>query len=258
MKKWKTVAAVGTVGAAWCAAGWCESEPQQAAGRAEAGAPPAIVRTVPEVGAVDVDPQTTSIAVVFDRDMAGGMSWTGGGPDFPKSPEGARAAWIDKRTCLLPVTLERGKYYRVGINSTSFQNFRSADGVPARPSAIYFTTEGASPEVTARVRVPKIVSMEPMNGSTDVDPQLKELRVTFDLPMGQGFSWTGGGSDFPKGREGSRPTWSEDRKTCTLPVELEPDREYRLGLNSPSHKNFQSESGIPLQPVLYSFRTRSR
>ena len=62
---------------------------------------------------------------------------------------------------------------------------------------------------------------------------------------------------FPTLVEGKQASWSKDGLTCTLSVALEPDREYELGLNSLSHNNFQSQSGVPLPPVLYTFRTRS-
>jgi hypothetical protein len=224
--------------------------------KARPGGAPQIVATSPAVGATDVDPATTEITVTFDRDMSDGFSWTGGGPDYPPTAEGKKVVWRDRRTCVLPVKLEPGRYYRVGINSKSYRNFRSADGVSARPSAIYFTTRGAGEEMKARTRKPEIVSMSPANGAKDVDPNLTEIRVTFSVPMGGGFSWTGGGPQFPKVAEGKRPSWSEDRKTCVLPVELKPGWEYRLGLNSPSHKNFQSEGGVPLDPVVYTFTTR--
>ncbi len=76
--------------------------------------------------------------------------------------------------------------------------------------------------------------------------------------MGGGFSWTGGGPNFPTIREGNRPTWSDDRKTCFLPVRLKPNWSYRLGLNSVSHINFQSEGGVPLEPIVYNFKTAPR
>lgn len=75
--------------------------------------------------------------------------------------------------------------------------------------------------------------------------------------MGDGFSWTGGGPEFPTITEGKRPSWSEDHKTCILPVSLQPGSNYRLGLNSPSHKNFQSGGGVPLDPVVYTFSTKN-
>jgi hypothetical protein len=31
----------------------------------------------------------------------------------------------------------------------------------------------------------------------------------------------------------------------------------QLGLNSPSHNNFQSEWGVSLEPIVYKFRTRA-
>jgi hypothetical protein len=36
---------------------------------------------------------------------------------------------------------------------------------------------------------------------------------------------------------------------------LKPNAQYRLGLNSPSFKNFQSAGGVPLEPVVYTFKT---
>jgi beta-lactamase regulating signal transducer with metallopeptidase domain len=226
--------------------------------KAPSGSPPSIVSTTPARGATDVDPGTKEITVTFDRDMGGGMSWTGGGPDFPPIPEDQKPQWRDKRTCVMPVKLQAGHYYRVGINSTSYRNFRSAAGVPALTSAIYFTTRGASDALKAKTQVPKIVSLNPANGAQDVSPGLKELRVTFDVAMGDGCSWCGDGPQFPKIPEGKRPFWTEGGKTAVLPVELQPGVAYELGLNSPSHKNFQSAGGVPLEPVLYKFTTSGK
>ncbi|HEY6225961.1 MAG TPA: M56 family metallopeptidase [Verrucomicrobiae bacterium] len=217
---------------------------------------PRIVKTSPAIGAKDVDPATKEITITFDHDMAGGFSWTGGGPEFPPGRSGEKPTWRDKRTCSLPVTLEAGKYYRVGINSTSHQNFRSADGIPVKPSAIYFTTKGAADDVQQKTAKPQIVKMVPENRAADVDPKTTELRVTFSVPMKNGFSWTGGGPSFPEAPAGKKPFWTDDQKTCVLPVELKPGSEYRIGLNSPSHKNFQSANGVPLDPVTYTFKTK--
>lgn len=221
------------------------------------GPHPRIVKMLPEPGATDVDPGLKEIRVTFDRDMAKGMSWTGGPPEFPPIDKARKPGWVDARTCVLPVKLEKGSYYRLGINSTSHQNFRSRDGVPAPPSVIYFATAGATESVEQRVQVPEIVKLEPENGARDVDPATKTLSVTFNTPMGEGMSWTGSGPNFPTIPAGQKPRWSADGRTCTLPVSLEPDHEYRLGLNSLSHINFQSRWGVPLEPVVYRFRTRA-
>jgi hypothetical protein len=98
--------------------------------------------------------------------------------------------------------------------------------------------------------------MTPENGATDVDPAIVEIEVTFDRPMAGRFSWTGGGELFPTIPAGAKPSWSKDGMTCTLPVELSPNKQYRLGLNSRSFHNFASAAGVPLEPVVYEFKTK--
>lgn len=218
---------------------------------------PVIVETSPKMGSTDVDPQLNEIRVTFDRDMnVGGYSWTGGGEFYPALVDGATPVWIDKRTCVLPVALKQGSFYRVGINSTSYQNFRSTLGVPAPTSAIYFVTAGAKRSIMARVRQPQVVKMSPANGAQNVDPATERLIVKFDVPMStDGYSWTGGGPSFPQITQGKTPVWSRDGKTCTLPVKLKPGMAYELGLNGRRDKNFASKWGVPLDPVRYSFQT---
>lgn len=216
---------------------------------------PTVVETTPKVGATGVDPKLTEVRITFDRDMNKGMSWTGGPPDFPPIDKSRKAKWIDDRTCVLPVTLEAGKYYRTGINSTSHKNFESTDGVPTPSSVIYFTTTGGDEQ---RVRIPKVASLEPANDATDVDPAIQELNVTFDIAMGTGMSWCRVDDNYPKSPAGKKASWSEDGKTCKLPVSLEPGREYRLSLNELDYINFQSQSGVPLAPVAYKFKTRNK
>ncbi len=218
-------------------------------------APPRIVKMEPAAGAIEVDSNLSAIRVTFDRDMADGFSWTGGGEYYPPIPKGQNPRWIDRRTCELPVRLEAGHFYRVGINSTSHQNFRSADGVSARPTAIWFATQGADAATLVLLDPPRVVTMTPANGATGVDPATSELRVTFNVPMGGGFSWTGAGEHYPEIAPGGRPQWSADGKSCRLPVKLKPNWDYRLGLNSPSHQNFNSAAGLPLEPVVWTFRT---
>ena len=54
---------------------------------------------------------------------------------------------------------------------------------------------------------PKVVKASPDNGDTDVDPALKEIRITFDQPMSPtGHSIVGGGPNFPKLT--AKPRWA--------------------------------------------------
>ena len=219
---------------------------------------PQIVDIQPSPGSTDVDPELKQLKVTFDRDMSAGMSWTGGGENFPPVDRSRKARWIGKRTCVLPVKLKRARYYRVGINSKSHQNFKAASGVPAPPLSIFFTTRGASTALKNRVQIPQIVQLSPENKATDVPADTRELRVTFNIPMGAGMSWTGGGDSFPVVPKGERGKWSVDGKTCVLPVTLHSDHAYRLGLNSLSYQNFQSKWGVPLSPIVYEFRTKAK
>jgi beta-lactamase regulating signal transducer with metallopeptidase domain len=227
---------------------------QQAAGDAVQSAAaerPAIVSTEPKNGATNVAPKLDAIKVTFDQDMAGGFSWTGGPPLFPETT--GKPQWTDKRTCILPVRLEAAKLYRVGINSKSHQNFRSAVGGPVEPTVIAFTTEGADPSLVSGLEPPKVMSMTPANGAAGVASTLDRLTAVFDRPMGKGFSWVGGGDNYPETT--GAPQWSEDGKTCSLPVKLKPDWTYSLSLNSDRHINFQSDKGVPLAPVRWEFTT---
>jgi beta-lactamase regulating signal transducer with metallopeptidase domain len=238
-----------------------DAQPRANPAPSNPGGPPQIIATSPKIGATEVDPALKEITVTFDQDMGGGMSWTGGGPEFPPARAGQKAQWRDKRTCVLPVQLEAARYYRVGINSKSFQNFASDHGVAALPSAIFFTTRGASPELKAKTLVPQAVLFDPPNGAQSVSTAVTELRVTFSVPMGGGCSWCTAGDDdhdFPKGQAGKSYYWTGDKKTCVLPVDLKPDMTYRISLNAANYKNFQSEAGVPLEPVLYIFKTKAQ
>ena len=120
-------------------------------------------------------------------------------------------------------------------------------------------TNGARQESSTPVnqpQAPKIVSMKPPNGATNVDPDLKEIRVTFDQPMASSHCWSClDSSYYPKQPEGRVPYWINGGKTCVLPVRLEPLSHYRLSLNTPDDKGFVSLKDQPLAPVVYTFHT---
>jgi RNA polymerase sigma-70 factor (ECF subfamily) len=104
--------------------------------------PPAVVKTVPEAGASDVDPKLTEIKVTFSKDMQGG-SWSWAmlaQANFPKM-DGKPKYLADKRTCVLPVKLESGKVYAIWVNSAKFENFKDTDGRSAVPYLLVFRTK---------------------------------------------------------------------------------------------------------------------
>lgn len=109
----------------------------------------------------------------------------------------------------------------------------------------------------AYAKQPRVVRTVPADGATGVDPALNELLVEFDQDMNRGsFSWTGGGETFPKLR--GRPRWVSKR-ICLLPVELQPDHSYVLGINSSRHHGFVNLAGEPAvaQPLRFSTAKRA-
>ncbi|MFO0792185.1 MAG: S41 family peptidase [Pirellulales bacterium] len=102
---------------------------------------------------------------------------------------------------------------------------------------------------------PTVAKAVPDNGDIGVDPNLKEIRITFDQPMGEGMSVVGGGETFPKML--GKPTWSGAR-TLTMRVKLEPNHEYWLSINNASFQNFTNSAGEPAVPYPIKFRTGRR
>lgn len=101
---------------------------------------------------------------------------------------------------------------------------------------------------------PQVVETIPKNGAQDVDPSLREIVVKFDQPMSRrAYSWCGGGETFPKTR--GNAIWKDDR-TCVLPVKLEPNHEYALGINCPAANNFRSKGGTSAEFLTLTFTTR--
>jgi len=103
---------------------------------------PVVVKTVPQAGASDVDPDLKAIEVTFSKDMTDdSWSWSQLSDEtFPKV-DGKPKYEKDKRTCVLPVKLEPGKTYAIWLNSEKFDGFKDADGRSAVPYLLVFETE---------------------------------------------------------------------------------------------------------------------
>ncbi|MBN2063160.1 MAG: tetratricopeptide repeat protein [Sedimentisphaerales bacterium] len=102
-----------------------------------------VISTNPEVYSGSVPATLEAIEVTFNATMKnGGWSWTGGGDTYPESA-GSISYDSKRRTCRMPVRLQPGKVYWVGINSPSHKNFKSAKGEPAQRYVILFATAAA-------------------------------------------------------------------------------------------------------------------
>lgn len=107
-----------------------------------AGAPPVVVKTVPEAGAEGVDAKLAEIAVTFSKDMEeGGYSFVTLSKESFPALDGEPKYRADKRTCTLPVKLEAGKTYAIWLNTSKYDNFKDATGRAAVPYLLVFKTK---------------------------------------------------------------------------------------------------------------------
>ncbi len=103
---------------------------------------------------------------------------------------------------------------------------------------------------------PVVVKTDPVAGAAEVDPKLTEIKVTFSKDMQDGsWSWTTLSQDsFPK--VDGQPKYLADKRTCVLPVQLEPVRTYAIGVNSTKFGNFKDIDGRSAVPYLLVFKTK--
>ncbi len=118
-------------------------------------APPVVVRTVPEAGAIGVDPALKEIRATFSKPMQdGSWSWsTWGEENFPEMTGQPRYE-ADRRTSVLPVKLQPGRLYATWLNSYKFNDFKDTNGRPAVPYLLTFRTADSGAATAAAAQSP--------------------------------------------------------------------------------------------------------
>ncbi len=132
-------------------------------------------------------------------------------------------------------------------NEAEIEAFVRKSGYFSQPlDTLYQTFENRRPVVTG------IMQFE--NHSSHVSPNITEITITFSQPLNghnTGVDFGELGQDaFPKGTINGR-RWGDDNSSWTIPVVLEPNKEYQLYITN----NFRTEESIPLKPYLIAFRT---
>ena len=103
---------------------------------------------------------------------------------------------------------------------------------------------------------PTVVDSFPKTYSNNVDPAINEIVVTFEEDMFQhGWSWcrTGPKSDYPTVL--GNPTW-KDKRTCDLPVKVEPAHSYLVIINLAPYEGFKNTDLIPAKTYAIAFATK--
>ena len=111
-------------------------------------------------------------------------------------------------------------------------------------------------DVTLEAVPPVIVKTVPEAGAAEVDPKLTEIKITFSKDMEDGsWSWvTLSKESFPK--TSGKPKYLADKRTCVLPVKLEPGKTYAVWVNSEKFGNFKDAGGRSAVPYLLVFKTK--
>lgn len=115
---------------------------------------------------------------------------------------------------------------------------------------------GSGGRLTVATAPPVVISTSPIAGSTDVDPSIKEIRVTFSKRMmDESWSWSQtSAAAFPEVTGDIR--YEKDGRTCVLPVSIKPGQTYASWLNTPKFGNFKDRDGRSAVPFLLVFETK--
>jgi len=102
--------------------------------------PPVVVKTVPVSGDAAVDAKLKEIKVTFSKDMLTKKMWSFVKVADETFPKAGDPKYIDKRTIVLPVTLQSKKTYVIWINLGKHNAFRDTSNNPAVPYLLVFET----------------------------------------------------------------------------------------------------------------------
>ncbi len=210
---------------------------------------PVLLASNPADGSVGIPARLGGILLVFDRAMDQGSH------SFVLSDRGEFPAikgdvkWFNERTFFLPVKgMVVGKTYAVGLNSAKHHGFKSATGVPLAPTSLSFTVGDGFPVV---------VGTEPNTGETGVDPTTERIVIHFSEEVKAGrMSLVRLAGTRPLGYVPGKQPFLHDPQTLVIPVELEGNTTYGVGVNGPGRFGFVSAANDkPVQPFQVIFTT---
>jgi polysaccharide biosynthesis/export protein len=133
------------------------------------------------------------------------------------------------------------------------------------PTKIDGNTDESKTEPTPDLNFgsPVVIKTIPEAGSNDVDPSLTEISVTFSRDMhDKSWLWCHTSQEsFPESTGDIH--YLTDKRTCVMPVKLEPGKTYNIWLNWPKDegentpRNFKDQHGVSSVPYLLVFKTKA-
>ncbi len=111
--------------------------------------------------------------------------------------------------------------------------------------------------VSVQSMPPAVVKTVPQAGDTAVDPALKEIQVTFSKEMMTDRMWAvvqTSKETFPETPGGIH--YLPDKRTCVIPVKLQPGKTYVLWFNRGKFDSFRDTDNHPAVPYQLVFETK--
>jgi RNA polymerase sigma-70 factor (ECF subfamily) len=111
-------------------------------------------------------------------------------------------------------------------------------------------------EFSVKTMAASVVKTIPQAGDTNVDPALTEISVTFSKDMITDRMWSVcqiSKETFPQVGD---IHYLGDKRTCVLPVKLEPGKTYVLWFNRGQYNSFRDTRNTPSIPYMLVFETR--
>ena len=117
-------------------------------------------------------------------------------------------------------------------------------------------SEARAEDISLETARPVVVKSTPEAGADGVDPGTTQISVTFSKKMqGGSWSWCVLSKETYPGI-GETPKYLEDKRTCVLPVKLQPGKTYAVWINSDNFHDFKDTKGQLAVPYLLVFKTR--
>jgi Bacterial Ig-like domain len=110
---------------------------------------------------------------------------------------------------------------------------------------------------TVKNLAPSVVKTDPAAGATDVDPALNEITVTFSKDMMTDRMWSVcqiSKETFPE--SAGEIHYLPDKRTCVVPVKLQPGKTYVLWFNRGQYNAFRDNGNNPAIPYMLVFETK--
>ncbi|MCH9653394.1 MAG: Ig-like domain-containing protein [Planctomycetes bacterium] len=225
-------------------------------------------QTPKEVQAVRIhenfNPGAISKVTAFDADGKEVLVWEGTEPvhKAPNIFEVKAQSKIVSQSIKIYLDTKRIR----GWNEIDAVQLLGGDGskqwaVKASASSTYASRSSRSGnmELTLKSLPPSVINTVPQAGSAEVDPALKEISVTFSKDMITDRMWAVvqiSKETFPK--TGKNIHYKDDKRTCVIPVTLEPDKTYVMWFNKGRYNSFRDTENNPSVPYLLVFKTKSK